>query len=317
MVEETFPTTKDEYCFDHNDSPMAKSGAYEWTSVSENDILEFEDMSEEEEEEESTRDYYFSDTSNSTSTSTSNSYPKKERHQRRRIFKRRKEKAIKKALFELRSNLEDALQGDFLFGCAHLALLNEEERKGLENLKDIALWGVPLLPSKRHEGTDVVLLKFLKAQGYKVNDALEMLRKTLIWRMKEKIDQILDEKFGDDQDELHNVVFIEGMDKLGHPVCFNVYGAFKDKGLFNKFFETEKNRRDFIRWRVQFMEKSIRKLDFREGGVHSFLLISDMKNVPGHAKKMKELGPVGKEAFNLFQQYYPELIYKHVSLYFN
>ncbi|OMO73662.1 hypothetical protein COLO4_26950 [Corchorus olitorius] len=38
------------------------------------------------------------------------------------------------------------------------------------------------MPSKRHEGTDIVLAKFLKAKDYKVHEALEMLRNTLKWR---------------------------------------------------------------------------------------------------------------------------------------
>jgi hypothetical protein len=55
---------------------------------------------------------------------------------------------------------------------------------------------VSLLPSKGNEGIDVVLLKFLRAREFKVNEAFEMLKKTLKWRKEMKIDSILDEDFG-------------------------------------------------------------------------------------------------------------------------
>ncbi|KAL9227598.1 hypothetical protein vseg_003271 [Gypsophila vaccaria] len=225
---------------------------------------------------------------------------------RRKIFRRWRKGKSRKALFELRSRLEDAINGDSLF--------NQEEQQGMvHNFRDISLWGVPLLPSKGHEETDVILLKFLKAQSYKVNEAFESLRQTLIWRAKEGIDHIMEESLGD-EDELDKVVYIESFDREGHPLCFNLYGAFTNKVLYKKTFGTEKNRKEFLRWRIQFMEKSIKKLSFKIGGPDSFLLISDMKNAPGLANGLGELGPISKEAVSIFQQYYPELTYKHIVI---
>ncbi|KAK9684951.1 hypothetical protein RND81_10G245200 [Saponaria officinalis] len=225
---------------------------------------------------------------------------------RRKIFRRWRKGKSRKALFELKSRLEDAIDCDCLF--------DEEEQQGMvQNLRDISLWGVPLLPSKGHEGTDIILLKFLKAQAYKVNEALESLRQTLIWRAKEGIDHIMEENLGD-EDELDKVIFVESSDREGHPLCFNLYGAFTNKALYKKTFGTEKNRREFLRWRIQFMEKSIKKLSFKIGGVDSFLVISDMKNAPGLANGIGELGPISKDAVSIFQQYYPELIYKHIVI---
>uniref|UniRef100_A0A803M7P6 CRAL-TRIO domain-containing protein n=2 Tax=Chenopodium quinoa TaxID=63459 RepID=A0A803M7P6_CHEQI len=225
---------------------------------------------------------------------------------RRKLFRRRWRRVkTNKALIELKSKLEDALIGNCFL---------EEERNGIsQNLRDITLWGVPLLPSKGHEGTDIVLLKFLKAQNYRVNEAFENLKQTLIWRAEQRIDDITNENLGDKK-ELNKMVFIDSVDNEGHPLCFNSYGAFKDKELYAKTFGTEQNRRDFLRWRVQFMEQTIKKLSFEPGGVDSFLLISDMKNVPGPGTRMKELGPMSKDVVSLFQRYYPELIYKHIIL---
>lgn len=237
-----------------------------------------------------------------------NSTPTKEKtpsRRRRKIFRKRwKRVKAKKSLIELKSRLEDALNGNFLL---------HEEKKGVsQNFRDITLWGVPLLPSKGHEGTDIILLKFLKAQSYKVNEALENLRQTLIWRVEQGIDDIANENLGDNK-ELSKLVFIESVDNQGHPLCFNSYGGFRDKELYAKTFGTEQKRKEFLRWRIQFMEKSIKTLSFKVNGVDSFLLISDMKNAPGPGNSMKELGPISKDAVSLFQHYYPELIYKHVS----
>lgn len=65
------------------------------------------------------------------------------------------------------------------------------------NLKELTLWGVPLLPNKGHETIDVILMKFLKARDFKAIEAFNMLQKTLKWRRRLKIDQIL-EDFGPD-----------------------------------------------------------------------------------------------------------------------
>ncbi|XP_074315754.1 patellin-4-like [Silene latifolia] len=62
------------------------------------------------------------------------------------------------------------------------------------------------------------------------------------------------------------------------------------------------------------MEKSIKKLSFKIGGVDSFLLISDMKNAPGPTNRISELDPISKDVVSIFQQYYPELIYKHIVI---
>ena len=47
--------------------------------------------------------------------------------------------------------------------------------------KDVALWGVPLLPSKGDEATDVVLLKFFRMRDFKAWTDFEMLCRMLRW----------------------------------------------------------------------------------------------------------------------------------------
>lgn len=192
----------------------------------------------------------------------------------------------------------------------------EEEKKpdvGTEDIgvvidRDVSIWGVPLLPSKGNEGTDVVLLKFLRARDFKVNEAFEMLRKTLQWRKDLKIDSILDEDLGS---ELGSVAYMDGFDRDGHPICYNIYGVFDDEELYQKTFGTEEKSTKFLKWRFQLMEKGIQKLKLKPSGVSSLLQINDLKNAPGPSKK--ELRSATKKAVALLQDNYPEFVARNVS----
>jgi hypothetical protein len=213
---------------------------------------------------------------------------------------------IKRSLLEFRCKVEDAILGNYLLG---------EDEKGekfamsKENLREITLWGVPLLPSKSHAGTDIILRKFLKAKDYKVNDAFEMLQKTIVWRIKNNIDKILDEDLGSD---FENVGFLNSRDKQGRPVCYHVYDVFKDKVLYRKTFGNQQKCDLFLRWRIQLMETAIKRLCFR-GGADGIIQVYDLKNAP--IQGMKELNSINKKILMLFQSYYPEIIYKNVSIY--
>ncbi|CAN6689369.1 unnamed protein product [Malus baccata var. baccata] len=189
----------------------------------------------------------------------------------------------------------------------------EQEKKPEEGYEvvdtDISLWGVPLFPGKGFEGTDVVLLKFLRAREFKVNEAFEMLKKTLQWRKESKIDSILDEDVCAD---LSSAAYLNGVDREGHPVCYNIFGVFDNEELYRKTFGNEEKRGQFLRWRLQLMEKSVQKLDLRPGGATSLLQINDLKNSPGPAKK--ELRIATKQAVGLLQDNYPELVAKNIFI---
>ncbi|GFZ05794.1 Sec14p-like phosphatidylinositol transfer family protein [Actinidia rufa] len=183
-----------------------------------------------------------------------------------------------------------------------------EESSG-EIDKDISLWGVPLLPSKGETGTDVILLKFLRAREFLVNEAFEMLRNTLQWRKELKIDSILDEDFGAD---LNSAAYMSGVDREGHPVCYNVYGVFGNDEIYNRMFGTEERCEKFLRWRSQLVERGIQKLNFKPDGVSSLVQISDLKNTPGPARK--ELRLATKQAVGLLQDNYPELVARNIFI---
>ncbi|WVZ01744.1 hypothetical protein V8G54_022550 [Vigna mungo] len=197
--------------------------------------------------------------------------------------------------------------------------VSDSERKGIEELKkvvreelerkeegEVSIWGVPLFKDQR---TDVILLKFLRARDLRVNDALVMIQNTLRWRKEFGIDALLEEDLGE---ELEKVVFMHGHGREGHPVCYNVYGEFQNKELYQKAFSTEENRTKFLRWRIQLLERSIRNLDFTPEGINTIFQVNDLKNSPGPAKR--ELRLATKQALQLLQDNYPEFVAKQVFI---
>ncbi|XP_020586326.1 patellin-4 [Phalaenopsis equestris] len=212
------------------------------------------------------------------------------------------------ALFELQSKLEEAIaQGNLLEKDSKEA--TDQEGRDANN-KDYSIWGVPLLPSKGGKSTDVVLLKFLRAREFKVKDAFEMLKNTLRWRKENRVDSILDEVVL--KDEFGKAGFINGIDREGHPVCYNVLGVFQDAEISRIVFGSEEGRKKFLRSRVQLMEQGIKELDMRPGAVSSMLHITDLKDMIGLSKK--EVRDTLKLAVQLLQDNYPEFVARHVVI---
>ncbi|KAL4289954.1 hypothetical protein GQ457_14G002480 [Hibiscus cannabinus] len=172
--------------------------------------------------------------------------------------------------------------------------------------QEISIWGIPLLADER---SDVILLKFLRARDFKVKEAFAMLQNTIRWRKEFGIDELVEQDLGDDLDK---VVFMHGSDKQGHPVCYNVFGEFQNKELYQKTFSDEDKRQNFLRWRIQFLENSIRKLDFSPGGICTIVQINDLKNSPGLTKW--ELRQATKQALQLLQDNYPEFVARQVFI---
>ncbi|XP_058731146.1 patellin-3-like [Vicia villosa] len=172
--------------------------------------------------------------------------------------------------------------------------------------EEVSIYGIPLLADER---SDVILLKFLRARDFKVKEAFTMIKDTIRWRKEFGIEELLDEKLGD---ELEKAVYMHGFDKENHPVCYNIYGEFQNKELYKKTFSDEEKRQNFLRWRIQFLEKSIRNLDFNNGDACTIVHVNDLKDSPGPGKW--ELRQATKQALQLFQDNYPEFVAKQVFI---
>ncbi|KAF8658696.1 hypothetical protein HU200_059172 [Digitaria exilis] len=178
--------------------------------------------------------------------------------------------------------------------------------------KDIALWGVPLLPSKGDEATDVVLLKFLRARDFKSGAAFEMLRRTLRWRRDWAGFNAGGDADADLAEELAGACYLDGVDREGHPVCYNALGVFADDAVYKKVLGTEEGKARFLQWRVRAMERHVAELEFKPGGVASLLQVTDLKNSPGPVKK--DLRVAVKQVLDLFQDNYPELVARNILI---
>ncbi|OEL37735.1 Patellin-5 [Dichanthelium oligosanthes] len=172
----------------------------------------------------------------------------------------------------------------------------------------VLIWGVPLVADD--ERTDTVLLKFLRAREFKVKEAMAMLKSAVLWRKRFGITSLLDADLG--LPELENVVFYRGADREGHPVCYNVYGEFQDKDLYEKAFGDEEKRERFLKWRIQLLERGIlSKLDFAPSGICSMVQVTDLKNSPPMLGKHRA---VTRQAVALLQDNYPEFIAKKLFI---
>ncbi|GMP51389.1 hypothetical protein CsSME_00017638 [Camellia sinensis var. sinensis] len=191
--------------------------------------------------------------------------------------------------------------------------LKSSERKSLQELKDKLLasqsldsmWGIPLLADDK---ADVILLKFLRARDFKVEDSLHMLLSCLSWRRDFGAETILDEELGFEELE-GTVAYMYGCDREGHPVCYNDYGVFRDKDMFEKVFGDDEKLQKFLRWRVQVLERGIKLLDFKPGGVNSIIQVTDLKDMP-----KRELRAASNHILSLFQDNYPEMVARKIFI---
>ncbi|KAF2309299.1 hypothetical protein GH714_001542 [Hevea brasiliensis] len=169
--------------------------------------------------------------------------------------------------------------------------------------KDISLWGVPLLPSKGDDRTDTVLLKLLRAREFKTTDAFEMLKNILKWRKENKIDSILE---ADIEANLGSMAYMQGNDRDGHPICFNIFAVFGNDELYGKAFEEKRVK--FMRGRIQLMEKGIQKLDFKPGGGLQFCKLMISRTLLYQLRKSS--GMQQREELNFFRTIILNLLQK-------
>ena len=193
--------------------------------------------------------------------------------------------------------------------------LKSSEKKALQEFKDKlaaashgsdSMWGIPLLGGD--EKADVILLKFLRARDFRFSDSFHMLEKCLAWRKEFGADEVVEEELG--FKELEGVVaYMHGYDRDGHPVCYNAYGVFRDKDMYERIFGDEEKLKNFLRWRVQVLERGIKLLHFKPGGVNSIIQVTDLKDMP-----KRELRVASNQILSLFQDNYPEMVARKVKL---
>ncbi|CAN0864774.1 PATL5 [Linum grandiflorum] len=192
-------------------------------------------------------------------------------------------------------------------------LVNEKSDSLVSASGEISIWGVTLQPDINDDRTDVILRKFLRVRHFRVQDAFNRLSSTIQWRKDFHIDELLLEDEDDAySNDLERAFFVFGQDKTNHPVCYTVFEVFQDDELYQKLFSDEAKKQRFLKWRILFMEKAVRKLDFSSGGVSTMVHVVDMKNSPGPHKT--ELNAAFDSAAKILSANYPDFFEKHVLI---
>jgi len=129
--------------------------------------------------------------------------------------------------------------------------------------------------------------------------ARTMLVDTLKWRESFKVDSLAIEDFP--TEVFGGLGHIYGTDKTGHPITYNLYGGGQDlKAIFS---DTDR----FLRWRVAFMEKGVKLLDFRT--IDSLTQVHDYEGVTMSSRD-ENSKKAASEATKLFSDYYPEFLHQ-------
>ncbi|CAL9081394.1 unnamed protein product [Musa textilis] len=171
------------------------------------------------------------------------------------------------------------------------------------------MWGVPVAPAAADERADVVLLKFLRARDFDVGEAHAMLLRCAEWRREFGADGVAEEEQVGLKEVEGVVAFMHGWDRRGHPVCYNAYGVFKDAAVYERVLGDADKLQRFLRWRVQVMERGVRLLHLRPGGINSIIQVTDLKDMP-----KRELRAASNHILSLFQDNYPEMVARKVFI---
>ncbi|XP_049381326.1 patellin-5-like [Solanum stenotomum] len=191
--------------------------------------------------------------------------------------------ATEKLKYPLKLDLENT------FFDTLLSPVEEMRRMLSRSLQEkVTIWGIPLLKDNR---TDVVLLKFLKARDFQVDEAFDMLRKTIVWRKEFNVDKLVMMS----ENDVENVMLIHGKDKEGSLVFY-----------CNMMFIDKEN---LLRCWIQLLEKSIRKLDFSPVGNTTLLQVIDVKNFSGCGFNELRIATT-----QTLQDNYPQLVTKQVFI---
>ncbi|KAG5933260.1 hypothetical protein E4U60_004592 [Claviceps pazoutovae] len=177
--------------------------------------------------------------------------------------------------------------------------------------KHSEMWGVELSPCSAHAPTQVVLLKFLRANNNQVDAAEKQLLSALEWRKEMQPAKLVTEafpraKFGD----LGYVTTHKDEAGKKTVITWNIYGAVKNnKATFG-------NVQEFLRWRTALMELGVQKLNlnditkplaeddediYRMLQVHDYLSVSFFRMDPA-------VKTASKQTIQTFSMAYPELL---------
>jgi len=174
-----------------------------------------------------------------------------------------------------------------------------EDAKAAEKL---TIWGVDL--EKENEASDIVLLKFIRAEELDVDKAADRIVQTLIFRADCQIDGLKDAELPKCY-QGHDV--ISGYDVDGRPVMISRFGKMDLEAVFGDV-------EAFVRYRAKLMEEAIAKLSFKKGEPEELTQVHDYSGVPLIFQTSQVKGAVSAVT-KVFGEHYPET--KGVTIFVN
>mmetsp|Transcript_124821 Transcript_124821/g.364565 ORF Transcript_124821/g.364565 Transcript_124821/m.364565 type:complete len:376 (+) Transcript_124821:89-1216(+) len=168
-----------------------------------------------------------------------------------------------------------------------------EASEAARGLKQQTIWGIDL--EQESEASDIVLLKFLRAEELDLAKAAERLVQTLVFRADCHIDEL---KGAELPEHFRGHDFLSGLDLDGRPVLISRFGGMDLKLVFGDL-------EAFVRYRAQVMERTMAMLSFKKGAVEDLCQVHDYSGVPLLFPGADVKGGVGAVT-KVFSEHYPE-----------
>jgi len=174
--------------------------------------------------------------------------------------------------------------------------LLERVREGSEDARaqeKLTIWNVDL--QEAGDASDIVLLKFIRAEELDVDKAADRIVQTLIFRADCRIDGLRDAELPACF-QGHDV--ISGIDVKGRPVMISRFGKMDLELVFG---DTEA----FVRYRAKLFEQAMAKLSFKKGEPEELTQVHDYSGVPLFFQTQTVKGSV-TAVTKVFGEHYPE-----------
>jgi len=158
---------------------------------------------------------------------------------------------------------------------------------------------------EQSDASDIVLLKYLRAEELDVDKAAARVTATLVFRADCKIDELAKAEL---PQAFQGHDFITGLDADGRPVMISRFGGMNIEQVFG---DTEA----FVRYRAKVMENTIALLKFEKGSAEVLTQVHDYSGVLTSMYKSDVKNGVGAIS-KVFAEHYPEFKGKTVFVNF-
>eukprot|EP00441_Pelagodinium_beii_P043485 CAMPEP_0197628728 /NCGR_PEP_ID=MMETSP1338-20131121/6906_1 /TAXON_ID=43686 ORGANISM="Pelagodinium beii, Strain RCC1491" /NCGR_SAMPLE_ID=MMETSP1338 /ASSEMBLY_ACC=CAM_ASM_000754 /LENGTH=363 /DNA_ID=CAMNT_0043199721 /DNA_START=30 /DNA_END=1117 /DNA_ORIENTATION=+ len=168
-----------------------------------------------------------------------------------------------------------------------------EESEEARKQDKLTIWGVVL--EDQNDASDIVLLKFIRAEELDVDKAAERIVSTLVFRADCQITNLRDAELPD-YFQGHDT--LSGVDVDGRPVLISRFGKMDLEKVFGDV-------EAFVRYRAKLMEQAMAKLSFRRGEPEELTQVHDYSGVPLIFQTSQVKGSVAAVT-KVFSEHYPE-----------